>query len=342
MSILSEAFTRLDLVEDAFDATDSGMEELKNFIDSDTDVSNIDVIDVDAESEDDLEDSYTGKIVIECPVCKSKLYKSEDDITIDDEVKLANVTEECPYCYTTGGFHIIGKIVPYTETDITVTKKDDETSDEDGDTVQDNLKREKDDDEEELTESFDNLHIDLDNTEIDVKEKTPDPGAETIAPLDMGEKMSIEAESAENTSEDEGGDETIDFDMEEIDDSADTMIESYLKESYDNVKSYKTIRPLLGEDKFILEGVIRFTDGTQQSTSFTFLPASGTQQGKVKFLGENLEVVPKKSAYMLEGFIKNKKLVCESLSYKYRAKDDATNKFKNVSGTVSARGGKRA
>lgn len=349
MSYLTEAFTRLDLVEDAFAADDAGMEELKDFMDSDTADDTISVIDVDAETPEDVKESYDGKIVLECPVCKSKLFKNEDDVVIDEELELANVEDECPYCYTVGGFNVLGKIVPYTTTEVTVKDKDedsdadddkeDKKTEEDDDTVTDDLKREKDDDEEELTESFDNLHIDLDNTEIDVKEKTPAPDAEMIAPLDMEEKAEIDANEPEV--EEPVEDNTIDFDIDEIDDNADNMVESYLKEAYDNVASYKTDKAVMGKDKFMLEGTVTFDDGTTDTTTFTFRPLSGTRNGKVKFMGENLSVVPKKNAYLFEGRVRNKKLMCETLSYKYSVLNEDTQKNEKVAGTITARGGKR-
>lgn len=115
-SYLGKAFKAFDdLNEELFDVTDAGIQALDKFYDGDdTDV--IAIIDADAEEEEDLEDSYVGKVILECPVCESMVYKDTDDIHVDeDTAELVNVDEECPCCHTVGGFHIIGTVAPYEE-----------------------------------------------------------------------------------------------------------------------------------------------------------------------------------------------------------------------------------
>ena len=125
-SYLGKAFKAFDeLNEELFDVTDDGIHALDKFYDGDnTDV--IAVIDADAEEEEDLKDSYVGKVILECPVCESMIYKDTDDIHIDEDAsELVNVEEECPCCHTVGGFHIIGTVAPYGE-----EKKEDEDEEE--------------------------------------------------------------------------------------------------------------------------------------------------------------------------------------------------------------------
>ena len=117
---LSEAFRQLELLneEDFNLSTTADNSDLKDFLDNDDmSVMSLDVIDPEAETEEDLEDSYTGKVILDCCVCHSKLYKDKEEVQIDEEQDLANVGEECPFCYSNDGFKIIGEVAPYGETE---------------------------------------------------------------------------------------------------------------------------------------------------------------------------------------------------------------------------------
>ena len=117
---LSEAFRQLELLneEDFNLSTTADNSDLKDFLDNDDmSVMSLDVIDPEAETEEDLEDSYTGKVILDCCVCHSKLYKDKEEVQIDEEQDLANVGEECPFCYSNDGFKVIGEVAPYGETE---------------------------------------------------------------------------------------------------------------------------------------------------------------------------------------------------------------------------------
>ena len=127
MSYLTEAFKALDaLNEDTFSVSDDGIKKLAEFEDNDDLVDEITVYDADAEDTEDLEDSYVGKVIVDCNVCHSKIYKDKSDVVIDEETQNANITEECPYCYSTDGFKVIGEVAPMTtETEEKVKVEDD-------------------------------------------------------------------------------------------------------------------------------------------------------------------------------------------------------------------------
>ncbi|MGM9544321.1 MAG: hypothetical protein ACI3T9_04995 [Romboutsia timonensis] len=111
---ISDAFKELDLLnEDIFKADDAGIDKLKSFMDGDQEIDSITVIDPEAESVEDLKDSYIGKIILNCEVCQSKFYKDKEDIVIDEETQLVNVGEECPYCTSMDGFEIVGQVAEY-------------------------------------------------------------------------------------------------------------------------------------------------------------------------------------------------------------------------------------
>lgn len=112
-NFLHEAFQRLSLMEDDFELTsDSGkLDELREFISDDIDeLPEEEIVDVEAETENDLADNYVGKVILECECCHSRIYKDEQDVIVGEEGDLANVDEECPICNNTLGYTIIGKI----------------------------------------------------------------------------------------------------------------------------------------------------------------------------------------------------------------------------------------
>ena len=117
MDYLSEAFKQLEILnEDVFDLDKDGLEDLRDFQDEDEEEV-IDVIDPEAETEEDLEDSYIGKVILDCSVCHTDIYKDKEDVIIDEETELANVGEECPYCFSIDGFKVIGEVKPFVETE---------------------------------------------------------------------------------------------------------------------------------------------------------------------------------------------------------------------------------
>ena len=111
---LSEAFKRLSILnEDTFEMDDDGISALRDFTDEDDKEDSLTVIDAYAEDEEDLEDSYIGKVVCDCCICHSKVFWDKDRIELDDDGELVNVGSECPYCYATDGFKIIGEVKEY-------------------------------------------------------------------------------------------------------------------------------------------------------------------------------------------------------------------------------------
>ena len=111
---LSEAFKKLDVLnEDTFAINTNGLEDFVKFEDADELEDSIDVIDTEAETIDDLQDSYVGKVILDCCVCHSKLYKDVEDVVIEDDI--ANANEECPFCYTTDGYKVIGQVATFGE-----------------------------------------------------------------------------------------------------------------------------------------------------------------------------------------------------------------------------------
>lgn len=120
---LTEAFKELDLLESqSFDVDKKGTSELEDFLEDDSLDDFEVVIDPEAKTEEDLQKSYMGKVILMCDVCRSMIYKDPADIVIDEESQLANVGELCPYCFTGDGYKIIGKVAPYEEVTVEAEK----------------------------------------------------------------------------------------------------------------------------------------------------------------------------------------------------------------------------
>lgn len=113
--IFTEAFKALDaLNEDVFEINDTdGVDRLKAFMDGDEADATINIIDPDAENEEELKDDYIGKVILDCVVCHSKIYKDKKDVTIEEDSDVVNEGEECPYCYALDGFKVVGVVAPF-------------------------------------------------------------------------------------------------------------------------------------------------------------------------------------------------------------------------------------
>lgn len=115
--------------------------------------------------------------------------------------------------------------------------------------------------------------------------------------------------------------EEIDYDFDEFEESDfDELGEGFLKKVYENVNSFKTTKGAINGNKLKLEGLITFKSGKQAKTNFVFESHRATKTGKLKFIGENKQFAKGNKSFTLSGRADGKKLVCESLTYNYRAK----------------------
>lgn len=156
---INEAFKRLDaLNEDMFDTSLNGLNSLSDFMEQDDASDIVKVIDPTAETENDLSDSYVGKVIINCNVCHSHIFESKEDVVIDED-GIVNPEMQCPYCGEMSGFTVVGEIAPFEQE----PEEDDEAEDSFEDS-QDSFEDEEDsedpaddseEDKKDLEESFD-------------------------------------------------------------------------------------------------------------------------------------------------------------------------------------------
>lgn len=102
----------------------------------------------------------------------------------------------------------------------------------------------------------------------------------------------------------------------------DRLVSRYLKETYTNVKSYKTTSASVADNAntIILEGNINFKSGVEKPTKFVFEAKELNKKNQLKLIGSNTTLTEGK-AFTLLGSIKNKTLLSESFAYKYKVND---------------------
>lgn len=76
------------------------------------------IVDLDAESEDDILPSYVGKYIMQCPQCMTLFYKAEEDIEKSEETPdVVNINEICQHCGNSSGYTLVGKVGGIDETE---------------------------------------------------------------------------------------------------------------------------------------------------------------------------------------------------------------------------------
>jgi hypothetical protein len=99
----------LDELDDAKDAREAEVAQAK--------LARIEkIVDLDAESPEDLLPSYVGKFIIQCPQCMTLFYKNPEDVEASEEdPEVVNIQEVCQHCGNEAGYTLIGKVGEATE-----------------------------------------------------------------------------------------------------------------------------------------------------------------------------------------------------------------------------------
>ena len=185
--------------------------------------------------------------------------------------------------------------------------------------------------------------------EIDTIESDILNGDEMIAPLEPETKAEIEDnidadDEAEDALEDDLFEEEpideVPVDEEPVEDiedfdneSFDELGESYLRRCYENVNSYETSKISQQADgSYLIEGRIGFDSGNVKNTQFVFNKNTDSK-GKLKLEGYNNQISKGKKTFKLNCSVEDKTIVCESLNYNYKGKNDL-NESVRVYGTV--------
>lgn len=329
MNYLSEAFKKLDfLTEEDFSLYNNDSIDNMGQLLADPGTPAQDVIDPEAETGDELQDTYIGKVILHCPVCNSMVYKNLEDIIKDDAEELVNVGEECPYCYTSDGFKVIGIVSPFEE------GKDEEDNSET--TEETEVEKSVNEDFEKVEVATEDQKVTLDADDdgkltIEAEPvKDTEEEAEVLAPV-----PTEVADTIEETEESPWPEDEVDYDVEDFDsDSFDELGEAYLKAVYENVSSYKTTDVSSQGNTLVVEGLIKFNSGKMKPTKFVFEAKTATKNNKLRFIGENKNITRGRKAFTLTGTLnENKSFITERFNYNYMTKNEA-GKSTRIYGTL--------
>lgn len=174
---LTEIFSRKSkfdaLMEEYYDiSSNAGLEDAKDARDAEIAQAKLEriekIVDLDAESAEDLLTSYVGKFIMQCPQCMTLFYKDQEDVVASEEdPTTVNVNEVCQHCGNESGYSLIGK-VGEAEPEVTDAPIPEETPEGDLD-----LELEIEDDvatEENSEEEF-NFDDELEKLDLDIEEE---------------------------------------------------------------------------------------------------------------------------------------------------------------------------
>lgn len=157
------------------------------------------IVDLEAETEEDLLPSYVGKFIIQCPQCMTLFYKNEEDIEKSEEnPDVVNLNEPCQHCGNSSGYSLIGKV----------------------DTVGEDEAAQYD------AEDFDENELDLDFDGEEESTEETEEAAEDVATED-GEDEELDLEPMDDAEETEEEEEVKESLTEEVDKDLDDKLKAH-------------------------------------------------------------------------------------------------------------------
>jgi hypothetical protein len=117
---LTEIFSRKpkfdSLFEEYYDiSTMDGLDDAKEAREAEVAQAKLEriekIVDLDADSAEDLLTSYVGKYIMQCPQCMTLFYKDKEDIVeSEDDPSTVNASEVCQHCGNDSGYTLVGKV----------------------------------------------------------------------------------------------------------------------------------------------------------------------------------------------------------------------------------------
>lgn len=253
------------------------------------------IVDVDANTIDQLKGSYIGNAILQCPVCRTLIYKKPDDLhkaedtpegTPQDDV-LYNVGEDCPHCGSDAGFNLVGQVA---DADVPEQPEEQTTGEQGPEEGQGEEGGEPESDEAK-------------------PEGEPEGKPE-------GEADGEPERRTSGIADDDGfsGVESLD------DERLDSLVEQFLESTYSNVKSYHTVSGGVSPERLVVEGIVEFNSGKSRNTKFEFFSPASTKGGRVRLVGSNPMFSPKAKAFGILGKVEGGSFLGESFFYDYSAK----------------------
>lgn len=86
------------------------MHEAEEILNSEEEEGVEQIVDINAETIDDLEKTYVGSAILQCDTCKTMIYKDPADLNKPEGQDLYNLDEECPHCGSKEGYILVGQV----------------------------------------------------------------------------------------------------------------------------------------------------------------------------------------------------------------------------------------
>ena len=190
------------------------LEAAKKIRNEKKDDTTLEVIDVDADAVDQIQnnDSYVGKMLLQCVSCRATRFMDIDDLKQDENDKdLYNLEDECPHCHHKGsGYYLVGQVGKTPEQEEEPAIDNDEASKDEA--VFDNTEDVEDEEiEEETPEETPTEEKAEDNDEEEEKDFTETDSKDDTDDLDLaslGDEFNVDDIVADDTEEEDEEDKT--------------------------------------------------------------------------------------------------------------------------------------
>ena len=194
--------------------SDAELEAAKKIRNEKKDDTTLEVIDVDADAVDQIQnnDSYVGKMLLQCVSCRATRFMDIDDLKQDENDKdLYNLEDECPHCHHKGsGYYLVGQVGKTPEQEEEPTVDNDEASNDDA--VFDNTEDVEDEKvEEETPEETPTEEKPQDKDEEEEKDFTETDSEDDTNDLDLaslGDEFNVDDIVADDTEDEDEEDKT--------------------------------------------------------------------------------------------------------------------------------------
>lgn len=190
------------------------------------------IVDLDAESPEDLLPSYVGKLIIQCPQCMTLFYKNPEDVEeSEDDPEVVNLNEVCQHCGNDSGYTVIGKVGAADE-----PAEENTTDTTEEDNSEDTMTYSADEEDEDLD-------ISLDDEDLDFELEEDDDFAELDLEDEEKQEESFSAEKPSSSLVEQLKEET------ELEVSATEFEELINSEEYSKPISDKEVRTMLKSEE---------------------------------------------------------------------------------------------
>ena len=183
------------------------------------DDTTLEVIDVDADAVDQIQnnDSYVGKMLLQCVSCKATRFMDIDDLKQDENDKdLYNLEDECPHCHHKGsGYSLVGQVgkTPDQEEEEPALDNDEASTEE---AVFDNTEDvEKEEAEEETPEETPTEEQPKEAEEKDFTETDAEDDTNDLDLAELGDEFNVDDIVADDTEDEDEEDKTKKESLEE-------------------------------------------------------------------------------------------------------------------------------